>query len=109
MRPPASSYKQSLGSSVRVCETHVLSAGMVPEHVPVERLAGLVDGRLAPAAGVVAEGAALGDGRVEARDLQVGVRGRRPVALLRDQPRRRHLSTETSNDTRSHNLLNIYI
>lgn len=63
------------------------------EHITVKRFPSLVDGRLAPAAGVVAEGAALGDGRVEAGDLQVGVGRRRPVALLRDQPRWRHLVT----------------
>ena len=38
---------------------------------------------------VVAERGARRDGRVEPRDLEVGVRRRRPVALHVDEPRRR--------------------
>jgi len=65
---------------------HVAAGRLLAEHVAVERAAGLVDGRLSPAAGVVAEGAAVRNGRVQTRHLQIGVAGRRPVPLHRDQP-----------------------
>ena len=82
------------------------------EHVSVQRLAQLVDWRFAPgeielgpilalgreswtldipAAGVVAEAAAVGDGSVEAGYLEVGVGGGRAVTLHGDQPGGRHL------------------
>lgn len=70
------------------------------EHVTVERFSGLVDGRLAPAPGVVTERAALGDWRIESRDFQIGVRRGRTVPLLSDQPRRGYL-------TRKRILINI--
>ncbi len=40
---------------------------------------------------VIAEGAAVGNGGVEAGYLEVGIGGRRPVALHGNQPWRRHL------------------
>ncbi len=40
---------------------------------------------------MVAEGAAIGNGSIEAGDLEVGVGGGRPVPLHGDQPGRRHL------------------
>lgn len=86
----------SQGKRDVLVKTNVLSAALVAEDIAVERLACFVDGGLAPAAGVVTEGATLGYGRVETGNLQVGVRRRRPVALLRDQPRRWHLESETS-------------
>mmetsp|Transcript_7489 Transcript_7489/g.19479 ORF Transcript_7489/g.19479 Transcript_7489/m.19479 type:complete len:515 (+) Transcript_7489:672-2216(+) len=59
------------------------------EHVTIQRPPKLIHRRLAPAARVVPVRRAVGDGRVQARDLQVGVRRRRPIPLHIDQPRRR--------------------
>ena len=50
----------------------------------------LVNGRLAPAAGMVAKAATIGNGGVEPRYLEVGIGGGRPVALHSDQPGRWH-------------------
>lgn len=71
--------------------THIEPKSLVPEHVPVQRFAGLVHGRFPPPARVVAERTPIRDGGVQTRDFEVGVRWRRPVALLSDQPWGWHL------------------
>ena len=78
MREINSDYKHSFYLNI------VLS-----EHIPVKRPPIGVYGRFAPPTGVVAETTALGDGGIESRDPQVGIRGGRSVPLHGYQPGRR--------------------